>query len=95
VTLLSDEAVAERMSRIPLWQRAGGAIRRSFEFPGFPAAIAFVNRAAEVAESLDHHPDILVEYRRVTLTSWSHDAGGLTERDFRLAARIDALLEAP
>jgi 4a-hydroxytetrahydrobiopterin dehydratase len=95
VTLLSEEAVSERLRRLPRWERAGAAIRRRLEFPGFPAAVAFVNRVAEVAEALDHHPDILIEYRRVTLTSWSHDQGGLTERDFRLAARLDALVEVP
>ena len=66
------------------------AIRKEYRHADFTAAMAFVNRVAGLAEAADHHPDILINYDRVTLTLTSHDAGGLTERDFRLAAGIDA-----
>ena len=87
---LSDEEVAARLGSVPGWERAGDRLRRVYTFPTFPAAIAFVNRVAEVAESLDHHPDITIEYTRVTLSVTTHDAGGLTENDFTLASRIVA-----
>jgi 4a-hydroxytetrahydrobiopterin dehydratase len=90
VSILSQEDARARLGQLPGWQLAGDRIRRVYRFDGFPGAMAFVNRVAEIAEMLDHHPDILIEYDKVTLTSWSHDVRGLTARDFRLAARIDA-----
>lgn len=86
-----DEAEArERLKALPGWERQGPAIRRSYKFPDFKAAMAFANRVAELAEAQDHHPDMLVQYGQVTLTLTSHDTGGLTARDFRLAHAIDA-----
>lgn len=64
-----------------------GALQRTFELPSFGEAIAFVNRVAELAEQEDHHPDIAVSYRKVTLRWVTHSAGGITERDRELAAR--------
>jgi 4a-hydroxytetrahydrobiopterin dehydratase len=87
---LSESEIVERLPQHPGWERHGGEIRRTYTFPDFKGSMAFVNRVAELAEAADHHPDILVTYSKVTLTLTSHDAGGLTERDFRLAARIDA-----
>jgi 4a-hydroxytetrahydrobiopterin dehydratase len=86
---LSDAEIAERLKSVPGWEPAGNAIRRTYKFPDFKAAMAFANRVAELAEAQDHHPDILVQYGSVTLTTSSHDAGGLTARDFRLAQTID------
>jgi 4a-hydroxytetrahydrobiopterin dehydratase len=86
---LSDEEVRGRLASCPGWVLADDEIRRVYPFPDFKAAMAFVNRVAELAEAADHHPDILINYNRVTLTLTSHDSGGLTDRDFRLAARID------
>ena len=88
---LSEEEIRQRLAALGGWERQGDRIRRVYSFASFPEAIAFVNRVAELAESLDHHPDILVEYRRVTLTLSSHDAGGLTERDFALAGKIPSV----
>jgi 4a-hydroxytetrahydrobiopterin dehydratase len=88
--VLSDGDVDARLAALPGWTREARRIRRTYEFDGFAAAIAFVNRVAGLAESQDHHPDILIEYRRVTLTLSSHDAGGITARDLRLAAAIDS-----
>jgi 4a-hydroxytetrahydrobiopterin dehydratase len=74
------------------WSEIDGALERELAFDSFPAAIEFVNRIAEVAESADHHPDIAIHYRRVTLRWWTHTAGGITERDHELARRTNELL---
>lgn len=74
------------------WQERDEALEREFEFPSFPDAIAFVNRVAELAEAEDHHPDIAVSYRRVTLRWTTHSAGGITDRDRALAAETDTLV---
>jgi 4a-hydroxytetrahydrobiopterin dehydratase len=87
---LDDAAIQEKLGRLSGWERAGDAIRKEFRFADFAQAMAFVTRVALRAEAMDHHPDILISYSRVTLTLSSHDAGGLTERDFRLAEKIDA-----
>jgi 4a-hydroxytetrahydrobiopterin dehydratase len=90
VTRLTDDQARERAAALDGWELAGGAIRRRYELADFKSAMAFVNRVAALAEEADHHPDILIEYDKVTLTLTSHDSGGLTERDFRLARKIDA-----
>jgi len=87
---LPESEVGRRLRALPGWEREDAAIRRSYRFETYMAGVRFATRVAELAESADHHPDILIGYRRVTLTLTSHDAGGLTDRDFDLAARIDA-----
>ena len=87
---LSDDEARKRLSSLKGWQIEGDRLRKRYTLETFPAAIAFVGRVAELAEAADHHPDILIEYRHVTLTLTTHDEGGLSERDFSLAARIDA-----
>jgi 4a-hydroxytetrahydrobiopterin dehydratase len=87
---LSDEEARQRLSPLKGWEIDGDRLRKQYTFDTFPAAIAFVGRVAELAEAADHHPDILIEYRKVTLTLTTHDEGGLSARDFSLAARIDA-----
>ena len=72
------------------WQEQDEALVREFELPSFPAAIEFVDRLAELAESENHHPDIDIRYNKVTLTLITHDAGGLTPRDTQLAKEADA-----
>lgn len=86
---LSDSEVEAAVATVREWRLEGGAIRRSLVFPDFRDAIAFVVRIAFEAESADHHPDIDIRYRRVELSLSTHDAGGLTEKDFALARRID------
>jgi 4a-hydroxytetrahydrobiopterin dehydratase len=86
--LLSDAELAARLSRLRGWQRQGAEIHRTFSFPDFKRSMAFVNRVAELAEAADHHPDIDIRYSKVSLALTSHDAGGLTERDFDLAEKI-------
>lgn len=87
---LEEAAVARELAATPGWERQGQQLRREFRFGTFREAMAFANRVAELAERHDHHPDLLVQYARVTLTLSTHDAGGLTELDFRLAREIEA-----
>jgi 4a-hydroxytetrahydrobiopterin dehydratase len=70
-------------------------IRRTYEAPSFLAGIAFVERVARAAEAADHHPDIDIRWRKVTLALVTHDAGGLTWRDTQLAAEADRLFTQP
>jgi 4a-hydroxytetrahydrobiopterin dehydratase len=87
--LLSPDEISRRLPVLAGWQLKGKTIEKKFRFADFRAAIGFVNRVADLAEVEDHHPDILVHYREVTLVLWTHAAGGLTARDFELAADID------
>ena len=73
------------------WDEVDGALQRGFSFDGFPAAIAFVNRVAELAEAENHHPDIVVSYRDVTLRWRTHSADAITDRDREMAERSAAL----
>ena len=88
---LSEPEIAARMKGLTGWTRDGDEIRKQFTFEGFPEAIAFVNRLAPEAEAADHHPDILINYKRVTLTYSTHSDGGLTAKDFAGAAAADRL----
>jgi 4a-hydroxytetrahydrobiopterin dehydratase len=87
---LSEDDARTRLGALLGWAIDAGCLRKRYSFDTFAAAIAFVSRVAALAEAADHHPDILIEYRHVTLTLTTHDSGGLTERDFSLAAGIDA-----
>jgi 4a-hydroxytetrahydrobiopterin dehydratase len=84
---------AEIMARLALtaWHRDAQTIVRTFDCGSFDGSIAFVNAVAAAANALDHHPDIDLSWDEVTIRVWSHDAGGITNRDFALAAKIDAL----
>ena len=82
--------MAAALARVPGWTRAGRAITRTYRFDDFRSALAFVNRVGDLAERQQHHPDVDIRYNQVTLSMWTHDTGGLSERDFRLAAAIDA-----
>ncbi|HEY8703340.1 MAG TPA: 4a-hydroxytetrahydrobiopterin dehydratase [Gaiellaceae bacterium] len=75
------------MSTPEEWPEVGGALERTFELPSFPEAIAFVNRVAELAERENHHPDVAISYKKVTLRWTTHSEGGITDRDRELAAR--------
>jgi 4a-hydroxytetrahydrobiopterin dehydratase len=89
--LLSDEAIAAQLERSE-WRREGEQIVRDWTFKDFAEAISFVNRVAAVAEEANHHPDILIHgWNKVRLSLTNHSAGGLTEADFVLAGRVDAL----
>ncbi len=73
------------------WSEVDKALERTFEFADFVAALAFVNRVGELAEAENHHPDIAINYNRVTLRWWTHTAGGITDRDRDLASKTDSL----
>jgi 4a-hydroxytetrahydrobiopterin dehydratase len=75
------------VSNLSGWDEVGGALERTFELPSFAEAIAFVDRVAALAESENHHPDIAISYKNVTLRWTTHSAGGITDRDRELAAR--------
>jgi 4a-hydroxytetrahydrobiopterin dehydratase len=87
-----DAARAAALHReVPAWQLRDEKLSRRFSFRDFKAAMRFVDRMAEVAEREGHHPDFAVHYNRVDVTIWTHAIGGLSENDFILAAKIDAL----
>ena len=88
---LSRAEIEERVKKLRGWTLEGDAIKKQYTFAGFPEAVAFVNRLAPEAEKADHHPDILINYKRVTLTYSTHSEGGLTEKDFAGAAAADRL----
>lgn len=89
---LSSDEVASRLGALRGWslRRGGGAIERTYSLPTFRASLAFVAYVGELAEAKNHHPDIDVRYSRVTLALSTHDAGGITAKDFELARLIDA-----
>ncbi|HMD76484.1 MAG TPA: 4a-hydroxytetrahydrobiopterin dehydratase [Terracidiphilus sp.] len=85
---LSAAEAASYLNTLPGWQIENGELVRTFQFEDFCAALCFVNRVADLAEEAGHHPDIDIRYNRVRLGLVTHDAGGLTVKDFDLAARI-------
>ena len=88
---LDDAAIQKALAGVPEWRREGDTIRRQFTLGSFPDAIAFVARIAFDAEAADHHPDIVINYKRVTLTFSTHSEGGLTQKDFEGARKVDAV----
>jgi 4a-hydroxytetrahydrobiopterin dehydratase len=88
---IAQDDARSRLQKLPGWELSGDAITKQFTFKGFPEAVAFVVRLAFEAESADHHPDILINYKRVRLTYSTHSEGGLTEKDFAGAERADAV----
>ena len=89
--LLPEEESRQRLGEFPGWALEGKALSKRYTFSSFKSAIGFVNRVAEQAESIDHHPDITINYNRVALYVWTHDSGGVTNRDFRLVGLIEGL----
>jgi 4a-hydroxytetrahydrobiopterin dehydratase len=90
--VLSASALQHRAAQMPEWKIVDNHhIARTFQFPDFAQALAFVNRVGAVAERLGHHPDIHLTWGRAQIESWTHDAGGITEKDFQLAAEIDGI----
>ncbi len=88
---LNDAQISNELARTPHWRLEEGRITRAFQFANFKQAMEFVNRVAEAAEAMDHHPDMLISYNRVQLSLVTHSAGGLTEKDFELARKINTL----
>ena len=89
--LLTPTEIEQALADLPGWTQTGNEISRTFTLASFPAALAFASAVGHLAERADHHPDILIQYRKVTLTLSTHSAGGLTEKDFDLAAHINAI----
>jgi len=89
-TVLKANEIGAKLNEIPGWERQDQKICRHYVFSGFIPAMAFVNHVADLAERMNHHPDILIHYNKVTLTLSTHSAGGLTALDFELAKKIDA-----
>jgi 4a-hydroxytetrahydrobiopterin dehydratase len=88
---LDDAEVAEGLQRLPGWERRGNEIAKTFTRQDFARAMVFVNQVAAAAEAAGHHPDIDIRWNKVTLALCTHAVGGLTDRDFQLAARIQEL----
>jgi 4a-hydroxytetrahydrobiopterin dehydratase len=86
---LPNDSVDQRLEALPGWRRDGDEIVKTYELPSFPEAIAFVTRIADLAEQADHHPDLDIRYRKVRVALSTHDQGGVTDKDFALAAEIE------
>ncbi len=89
---LSDVEIQAELKGVPEWSELNGAIQRTLQFPDFVAAMRFVNQVAQAAEQDQHHPDILIRYNKVTLTLSTHDASGITAKDFALAKKVDGMV---
>ena len=87
----ADQEIHSRLVTVPDWQLESGELVRTFLFKDFRAALAFVNKVGDLAEDAGHHPDIDIRYNKVRLALVTHDAGGITQKDFDLAAAADKL----
>jgi 4a-hydroxytetrahydrobiopterin dehydratase len=90
-SLLSSAEIDQQLAKTPSWKIVNGEITRTFALADFWFALAFVNKVGELAEAAGHHPDIDIRYNKVRLALVTHSAGGLTTKDFNLAAQIDSL----
>lgn len=94
MTAFNDEEISERLTQHPNWERDGDVIHRRFEFAGFPAAMAFMVQASRQIDALNHHPEWSNVYNVVEVRLTSHDAGGVTDKDFTLAGILDDLADS-
>ncbi len=92
--VLSGAELLQALQNLPGWNLNGDVIERVFEFSNFVDAMGFVNRIAEAAEAVNHHPDITINYNKVKLSLTSHDSGGVTQRDLRMAGKINEISAA-
>jgi len=90
---LSRKVASAKATRLTNWTLTGKVIARTFRFVDFAGAMRFINRVAKLAEAANHHPDITIRYSKVRLALTTHDEGGLTEKDFRLARKINELVK--
>ncbi len=88
---LPDDQIATKIAALDGWSREQDMIVKTYELPTFPDAITFVANVADLAEAADHHPDIDIRYRKVRIALSTHDAGGITQKDFDLAGDIEAI----
>jgi 4a-hydroxytetrahydrobiopterin dehydratase len=91
MSVLRHDEIATRLGTLPDWQHRGNALEKHFDRGNFDGSLAFVNEVAKIANAQDHHPDIAISWNMVTVTLSSHDAGGITDRDFKLASAIEQL----
>lgn len=91
---LAQEDIDHKLVEFPDWSLIGDSVQRTFSFENFRDAMTFVKRVADLAEELQHHPDILIRYNKVTLTLSTHEAGGVTDKDFAFAREVDTHLSA-
>lgn len=94
MAVLAEKDLRHRLSELPGWSYGNNSIERLFGFKDFAAAVKFVNKVAEAAEQANHHPDIDIRYNKVHLALVTHDAGGITTKDFDLAKQIDSVGDA-
>ena len=88
---MSDDEVKDRLSKMGGWEREGDALVHQFEFANFVGSVDFVNRITPIAEEMNHHPDLEISWNKVTVSLSTHSEGGITENDFKLAAKIDSV----
>jgi 4a-hydroxytetrahydrobiopterin dehydratase len=86
---LSPDQITQNLKQLPGWEQKGEAIAKKYKFKAFMDGIRCIDRIAEVAENMDHHPDIAINYTRITFTLSTHDQGGVTAKDFKLAEAIE------
>jgi 4a-hydroxytetrahydrobiopterin dehydratase len=91
---LKSQELSDHLEHLPGWELVDNALQKQFQFTNFVRAMQFVNEVAENAESVNHHPDILVNYNKVTLTLTTHDSGGITKNDVEFAASADGVADA-
>jgi 4a-hydroxytetrahydrobiopterin dehydratase len=91
---LEKSEIERRLSALPGWEYKDNAISKLYRFKAFMDGIRFLNQVAEMAEAADHHPDVKINYTRITFSCSTHDQGGVTEKDFKLASQIEHAFQA-
>jgi len=91
--VLTDDEIAQRLAALTGWSYNQSRIEKTYRFKNFLRAMSFVNAVAYLAESVNHHPDLMIHYNEVTVSNWTHVASGVTEHDFSLAEKIDELAD--
>lgn len=91
---LQTAEIERRLGTLPGWEFKDNAIRKLYRFKEFMDGIRFLNRVAEMAEAADHHPDVQINYTRITFSCSTHSEGGVTDKDLRLAAQIEDAFKA-
>ncbi|HLO98882.1 MAG TPA: 4a-hydroxytetrahydrobiopterin dehydratase [Fimbriimonas sp.] len=89
---LTPEEVTDRLSQVPGWELMGDKVGRTFEFSEYQFGLVFATAVGRIADTMDHHPDILIGYRKVTVSVNTHDVGGISDWDFELARKVSALI---
>jgi len=91
MALLTDADIEEKLKGLNGWEHKGGEITKLYKLKNYIESVGFVNKAALLAERADHHPDILLQYNKVTITLSTHSEGGITDKDINLAAEIQGV----